>query len=1316
MHKVSSVSLKISLLAFAYLFSTNSKSLAQVTTDGTVNTQVNQNGNNAEITGGETRGNNLFHSFQDFSVPTGNEAFFNNANDISNIFSRVTGGNISNIDGLIRANDANLFLINPAGILFGAGARLDLGGGSFYGSSADSILFEDGEFSATDLDNPPLLTVNAPIGLGFRDNPGEITNRSTADGVGLQVLPGETIGLIGGNINLEGGLITAPGGKIELGGLTEAGVIDLADDGSFSFPNDVVLSNVFLSNNAEVDITSGGGGLILVNANNLELTEASQFLANIGEGLGSETAVAGTIQINSTSLSASDNSLIHSDNLGIGQAGTINIITDTFNFAGGSAITATTFGVGDAGTINITAQDIAIDQEFSGIYSNVGLTRIASDEQNTAGVVGNGGVINIDTDTLSLTNGARITSTSIAQGNGGIININATGAVSYIGQGVTPVPAFNGGVVISGSFSQLQQDGVGNSGDVNITADSLTLIDKGAVLANNSAAEGDAGEITLDIQNNIFLDQGALILAQVRSRDGGNGGDINITAGSFEAQGGSFILADTKTIGNAGDINIDVEETISLDGESTLILTEVGDNGMGDAGNINITGGSLIVQNSADIISQTKAKGDAGDINIDVEETISLDGENTLILTQVSDNAEGNAGNINITGGSLVVQNSANINAQTNAKGDAGDINIDVEETISLDGENTLILTQVSDNAEGDAGNINITGGSLAVQNSADINAQTNAEGDAGDIVITTNDSISLDNNGEIRSLVENEAMGNGGNISLVSGELNITNNSQIVADTTGQGTGEGNISEAGDININVTGDVNLDNNSKIQSQTKDGAVGNAGNITIKADGSLFSTNGNLILADTQATGDGGNIKIEVGNTILLEGIPEGGFPSQIVAGLTSEESNGAGGTIDIKANELVLEDVAFISSNTTANSIGEAGNITLNVDNLNISENAFINVLTANESSGGTITVNSQTLDLASGGKILAATDGGGNAGNINLNVNDEIKINNSLESSAGDVDFGEGAQLLNDLQNSPSGIYANATENSTGSGGNVNIGRLPEQVTDNFVISDNAQIVVSSEGLGNGGNIFLNSKILDLDNNASISALTNSGQGGEITLQIAENLTLDNNSSISAQALNDGNGGNINIDTNFIVAFPNGNNDIIANAERGNGGNITINAESLFGIEERPLNPLTNDINASSEFSLDGSVTINTPDLNSFQGETDLPQNIITSDQTTAQACSGNRGSIARNSFTIKGKGGIPVEPGLPLNSQNIFITGESSNSISATPQGIETSQGKIQPARGIKVTESGKIVLTAYRTNNSGERILEIQQNCG
>lgn len=130
----------LSILGFSQISIYKGSAVAQVTSNDTVNAEINQNGNTAEITGGETRGTDLFHSFQDFSIQTGNEAFFDNANDISNIFSRVTGENISNIDGAIRANSSsNLFLINPAGIVFGEGARLNMGG-SFYGSTASSIL------------------------------------------------------------------------------------------------------------------------------------------------------------------------------------------------------------------------------------------------------------------------------------------------------------------------------------------------------------------------------------------------------------------------------------------------------------------------------------------------------------------------------------------------------------------------------------------------------------------------------------------------------------------------------------------------------------------------------------------------------------------------------------------------------------------------------------------------------------------------------------------------------------------------------------------------------------------------------------------------------------------------------------------------------------------------------------------------------------------------------------------------------------------------------------------------------------------------
>ena len=207
-----------------------------------------------------------------------------------------------------------------------------------------------------------------------------------------------------------------------------------------------------------------------------------------------------------------------------------------------------------------------------------------------------------------------------------------------------------------------------------------------------------------------------------------------------------------------------------------------------------------------------------------------------------------------------------------------------------------------------------------------------------------------------------------------------------------------------------------------------------------------------------------------------------------------------------------------------------------------------------------------------------------------------------------------------------------------------------------------------------------------------------------------------MRNQSIITANAINKASGGNINIDAGFVIAFPNGNNDIIANAAAGRGGNIDVNAEAVFGIEESLFNDATNDINASSEVDgLDGTIAIIAPNINPVQRITEAPIDLVAPEQTVAQVCQTNQEAVAKNGFTIKGKGGIPSTPDSPLDSRNIVVNGDNTDPISALPEPIETSKAKIQPARGIKITKSEDVILTAYRTNNAGDRLLEIKQNC-
>ena len=251
-----------------------------------------------------------------------------------------------------------------------------------------------------------------------------------------------------------------------------------------------------------------------------------------------------------------------------------------------------------------------------------------------------------------------------------------------------------------------------------------------------------------------------------------------------------------------------------------------------------------------------------------------------------------------------------------------------------------------------------------------------------------------------------------------------------------------------------------------------------------------------------------------------------------------------------------------------------------------------------------------------------------------------------------------------------------------------------------------------------GVGGALTINTDSLELNNEGSITALTTSetGQGGIINLNVDGNLLMRDNSEISARAESGANGGIINLSANSIVAFPNQNNDIVANALQGNGGNINITTEALLGLEERSSTPdnQTNDIDANSNFGLDGNVSIFTPDVDLREGVVELSTSIVEPEQTVAQACQADRVAAAQSNFTIKGRGGIMPEPGSLLNSNNIYIDGEA-DSTSAIPAPIETAQGKIQPARGIKVTEDGTITLTAYRTDNAGQRIPQAEQYC-
>ncbi len=533
---------------------------AQITPDGTTSTTVNVNGNNFEINQGDRLGDNLFHSFNEFSIPTLGSAAFNNANNIANIFSRVTGSNISNIDGLISANGtANLFLINPNGIIFGENASLNLGG-SFLASTADSLLFEDNlEFSAVNPQAPPLLKVNMPIGLNLGNNPGEIVNRSyvqnsAGDFVGLEVAPGENLTLVGGNINFERGQATARGGNIELGGLSAAGTVGINDDGSLSFPEDVAQADITLSNAADVDVRGTGGGSIIINAGNLNLEAGdfgrSRIRAGITADSTSANAQAGDININATDNVAVNDSVISNRvaSEAVGNAGGVTLTTGSLTLTNGGRVSASTWGEGNAGLVEITASDtITIDGEGSQGFPSGATSQVGPDAEGDAGGV------TIDTGSLSLNNGGRVSASTFGQGNAGDVTVNAN-SLNMSNQA---------------SIEAATQSEIGEGANINLTIAEDIIFKNNSLVSARALQNADGGNVTINASDGFiiaFPNQNNDIIANAQQ---GNGGRINIsTQGIFglearrsEPPNQTNDIDASSEFGLQGDISINILET-----------------------------------------------------------------------------------------------------------------------------------------------------------------------------------------------------------------------------------------------------------------------------------------------------------------------------------------------------------------------------------------------------------------------------------------------------------------------------------------------------------------------------------------------------------------------------------------------------------------------------------------------------------------------------------------------------------------------------------------------------------------------------------
>ncbi|MBD1868004.1 filamentous hemagglutinin N-terminal domain-containing protein [Cyanobacteria bacterium FACHB-471] len=686
---------------------------------------------NAQIDGGARRGGNLFHSFQSFSVPTGGSAYFNNAADVQNIFSRVTGRSASNIDGLIRANGtANLFLLNPNGILFGPNATLNIGG-SFVASTASSIHFaNDLEFSAIDPSAPPLLTINTPIGLQFGTNPGAIQ----VQGAELAVPTGETLALAGGNISIRGGTsgasgepnLTAPGGRIELGSVARNNQVSLTTVNTgyqLGYEGVGQFLDVVIADSARINVAADGGGDIAINARNLDILAGSLLEAGIASNLGSEDTQAGDISINATgAIALRQLSWINNEVFpnATGRSGDINIRANSLEISEFGQISNSIFGRGQSGDINVSIID---NITVTGSDTPSGITGVKADLTGIGANVAPGGV-----------------------GNTGDINIEAGGLVSLTNgsQGRT-------------LFVSVILFGAGQGGDINLQAQSLFLRD-GAYFITTTSGIGDAGNISVDVRDSVVISgvssQGfsSALNSNASAVGQGEGGAIEVRARNLYMRNGGVVAARSLNAFNSGDIVVNVDN-LELTGGSQILTTAFQS---GLAGSIRVDAANITISGSDPTFAARLAQ--FGRPAVDPASAESG------IFANTDTNSISQGGSIRLRTEELIIQNGGRITVNSQGSGDAGSVEV-IANSIRLGNGGTFS----AETASGRGGNITLQNVDVLVLRNGSMISSTagtaQSGGDGGNITFNGNFIVSAPN--ENNDIIANAFEGSGGQITL---------------------------------------------------------------------------------------------------------------------------------------------------------------------------------------------------------------------------------------------------------------------------------------------------------------------------------------------------------------------------------------------------------------------------------------------------------------------------------------------------------------------------------------------------------------------
>jgi len=808
---------------------------------------------------GKQAGQNLFHSFSSFNVGTGESATFTGPGGIQNIVSRVTGGNYSTIDGTLRSTiqGANLYFLNPWGVVFGPNASLDVKG-SFHVSTADYLRFEDGlRFYSTPSAADQILSTASPAAFGFL-NPAPAPVYAVSSF--LQVPDAETLSIVGGDIGLYGAYLWAPGGRINLASMASPGEVVPSPAGS---PPDLQVQ------------PQRATGSLTVQASIVDVSDYST-----ATGAGTILIRAGRIILEADS-NAGGSSWITADSYGDPPGGGVNILTGTIEISGGSSISSASQGSGKAGPLTVEATDsIYMSDTYTALSSASCASVVGSDMAITSPRLlleieaaiygdsfsdGRGGDIFITTGKLSLLSGGSISSgTYGGTGDGGNLSILATESFSISGIGP------------NGLTSSLvnRTSGAGNAGRIQIITPVLDIGEHGTIAAE-TLSTGRAADIDV-IAGTVTLTQGARISTSAFGTTG-RGGDLSITAGDSvtisgtDSQGNSSgIYSYAAAAGDAGNIALTAPSLILSDG-ALVGADTVGD---GHAGRIHLSVQRLTLSGGAQISSGSNlASGRGGSIDVNDAESITLSGPGTGIFSSTFGSGDG--GDIVLSSSSLALHDEAMIDAGTYGSGQGGNIEATVT-SLNLSGGSAM-----SNSTLGGTGN----GGQLIVQASDAISftgefsgvySGSSGDGKGGNIVLRAREIRLADG---ARVSARSRGTGDAGNIEIAAAQSFISTDSKVI--TASDNADGGNITITAPYMVHLKG-------SEITASVGGGASTVGGNISI--DPQFVILDHSRITANAYE-GQGGNIQI-VANVFLAD-------PYSLV---DASSALGIDGIVDIRA------------------------------------------------------------------------------------------------------------------------------------------------------------------------------------------------------------------------------------------------------------------------------------------------------------------------------------------------------------------------------------------------------------------------------